>query len=408
MYTYLIKSKNLKENDIKKVFNQRGNWKEYNEDDYEKGYNPDFLYVDNIYASFDKTLYKYNIQFKNITDRNSKMAITDKKQLYDNLLRLNDINIKKYLIPQNIIKMEHFNNKRDNINNYKKYFENNNVAIIKIISGASGQHLYIFQKFNEFVSFCDDIIKKYKYTWNNPKYKNMRMKNLYTANEWVMQKYITNPLLFNGKKFHIRTYFFYYRYQDPISKNIIKKGYLYKLGNIWTARNKYVQGDYYNLSIHDSRGRNTEQAYFFPDDFSTYYGTDNAIKIFNDILQIHSYILHILNSECYPESKNCYEVFGGDIMITNDMKVKLIELNGNFGYLTLKGDDKEHMYNILNESMINSVDKILKPKNTPASNNMFVEVQEYKPNKRSKKNNPLTKPNKNETKSNKKINKNIN
>lgn len=374
MYTYLIKSKNLSETDIKKAFNQRSNWKPFDES---TSGNPDFLYVDNVYASFDKSLYKYKMKFKNMVDRESKAIITDKQLSYDALTKLNDSRINKYLINQEVVVLEDIMKGKNNINNYRKYFHNNGVIIFKILKGSAGQNIYVFDNFDDFRKFCYTTITKYHHKWNNKKLQEMRMGNIHTSNKWILQKYITNPLLFKGKKFHLRTYFLYYKNTDKNTQQVVKNAYLFKLANIWTAKEEYKNKDYYNNYIHDSRGRNTDKAYFFPYDFTEAYGKENTQKVLKGLIDIHSYLYYILDTKCYSESDNCYEIFGGDVMITDKMEVKFIEVNSNFGALQLPGNNKNYMYHIFNESLSLTVDTILKPETEPKTYNMFIELPEY-------------------------------
>ena len=39
----------------------------------------------------------------------------------------------------------------------------------------------------------------------------------------------------------------------------------------------------------------------------------------------------LIKNKCFVESKKCYEVFGVDLFITNDYKIKLIEVNNKIG-----------------------------------------------------------------------------
>jgi hypothetical protein len=147
-YTYLIKSKNLTKTDIKKIFKMRKNWEEFDEGDVKeingkKTKNPDFLYVDNIYYSFDKDIRKYKAQFKNIVINEDKEILTNKALFYNALKKINNVNCEKYLIPQDNINLQNIFLGKDNIDNYKRYFNGNNVGILKIIKGSAGNNIYL-------------------------------------------------------------------------------------------------------------------------------------------------------------------------------------------------------------------------------------------------------------------------
>ena len=76
------------------------------------------------------------------------------------------------------------------------------------------------------------------------------------------------------------------------------------------------------------------QTYLFVKDYITKYQltidiTSQPTNIFKDVLKC-------INAGCYSESKECFELFGADLMIDEDFVVKLIEVN-----TIMKFEDKE-------------------------------------------------------------------
>jgi hypothetical protein len=45
--------------------------------------------------------------------------------------------------------------------------------------------------------------------------------------------------------------------------------------------------------------------------------------------------------KCFSESKNCFEIFGIDFMITKDFTVILIEVNDNYGIPSFPLDNRD-------------------------------------------------------------------
>jgi hypothetical protein len=98
------------------------------------------------------------------------------------------------------------------------------------------------------------------------------------------------------------------------------------------AKLNFIDGDYHNLEIHDSHAKSTSRFIYFPEDFN--YGKKNTEKIISQIELILSKVAEIikLHLKCYPESNNCFEVFGIDFMIKKDFTVMLIEVNDVYGF----------------------------------------------------------------------------
>ena len=145
----------------------------------------------------------------------------------------------------------------------------------------------------------------------------------------IVSEYIQNPLLYEGRKFHIRMY---------ILINSDSSWSFWKRGKAMTAKISYKRGDWTNKAIHDSHGETTPKDIYFPEDILPKEKYDHIYQQIELILGAAANIVkpHV---KCYEESKNCCEVFGIDFMITDDYTVKLIEINAEAGYGS-KNEDK--------------------------------------------------------------------
>ena len=45
------------------------------------------------------------------------------------------------------------------------------------------------------------------------------------------------------------------------------------------------------------------------------------------LFHIFKNVLKVINAKCFEDSKNCFQIFGFDAMITDDFNVKIIETN---------------------------------------------------------------------------------
>lgn len=147
-------------------------------------------------------------------------------------------------------------------------------------------------------------------------------KNLITDQNWIpiVTEYINNPLLFKGRKFHLRCYILI------SSWGVVS---LHKEAKIFTGAQDYQQGDYCNKMIHDTHADTTAHNYIYPEDFD---GDTEKIKEGLDLILLR--ISQAVKNKVKPykgESEYGYTILGLDVMFTDDYTVKLIEVNSQPG-----------------------------------------------------------------------------
>ena len=327
-YYYLVKSENLDLNKVNKVLTKRGNWYPYNKKMFPKKH-PDFLHLDGKYE-YDKQFWKYKTKLRSLIDLpGDNDSISNKYNLITNLKNKLPNKSKPFLLNEYYVNMYDIFKKNTNVNKYKKYFKDDKVWILKGIFSWAGQNIELFETFEQFRDYINIQIKKKEDSYKTLNYKSYEKmgdkgKNNYGI-EWVLQEYINNPLLLDEKKFHMRIYFIFHRVKPNL-----KNTYILDRGEIATARLKYKKADYNNKDIHDSHFYKNEKPLYFPKDFIKIFGKTNYKSIFKQIKALFQLVSKIIDAKCYSDSKNCYYTFGGDIMITDDYKVKLIEVNELF------------------------------------------------------------------------------
>merc|ERR1712187_756279 len=121
-------------------------------------------------------------QIKNVLD-DGKYAIANKDNLYTNLKKKITNKSLDYLLEQYNIDI------KTPIKNLEDIFENK-IWIMKPVGGFKGVAIKILESYKDYLSYHTKMKKS--------KYEN-----------WVLQEYITNPLLLSKKKFHIRAYYLY-------------------------------------------------------------------------------------------------------------------------------------------------------------------------------------------------------
>lgn len=139
----------------------------------------------------------------------------------------------------------------------------------------------------------------------------------------VVSEYIKDPMLFRGRKFHIRAYINTVASHDGLLDCSIS----YQNGEILTAALPYTQSDWSNRLIHDTHGETTDDTYLFPRDFP-----GNMDGIWPQLGQM----LEEIKALCvahrpFMQAKYSQHNFGVDIMVTAAGKIKLLEINSGAG-----------------------------------------------------------------------------
>jgi len=255
------------------------------------------------YLKFDERVYSIKTTLKNLIfgsgvkgDYKDKDTVTNKYELYYNICRLSPELGKKYMC-------ESYDLKR------LTYLQQNQILIARPVGVGTGggNGISMITNDNELIQTKFSLTRKYKHI--------------------IASEYITNPLLIDNKKFHLRMYWMVYpdkKYNYTSSLN--------KVGKIITALYPYKNNDWHNKKIHDSHFSSTIKNRYFPQDLDlTIEIKDNLYKQMNEILDIAFQVL-LPNIKCYDDTKYGFEVFGCDFMITTDYVVKLIEINAKHDY----------------------------------------------------------------------------
>jgi hypothetical protein len=153
-------------------------------------------------------------------------------------------------------------------------------------------------------------------------------KELGIKNDAIISEYITNPLLLDGKKMHLRVYYLL-SIMSGITRCIQHNEY-----RIYIAEEKYKKEDWLNSSIHISgvSGKTKNRRYHYPDDIASVYDIDLITEKMTKFHKVMCMAFTIANAKNYPESYAGYHLYGADIMLTDDLQVYLIEINDRSGF----------------------------------------------------------------------------
>jgi hypothetical protein len=348
MHTYLFKSKWFNKNgEIDGYFQERGNWKPYDE---KSGKVADFIYLDGPFIYEHPDLHKIKANIKNLLDT-KKYVIADKGMLYNNMKKYDADLCKRFMMAQHYVTKDNYTKVIP-----KSVFTGTNAWILKPIAGHSGIGISVFTSYDEFIRCMNEHKKSH---------------DQYIRKGWVLAEYISNPLLFMDRKFHLRVYFLYTAIDGEQSR-----GYILKKGKFFPAKKPFVSGNYDDKEIHDSHYYEEIGFYIFPEEFTSVYGENRWATVFNQILDLGSVLTKLMHgTKGYEESKNNYEVFALDVMVLDDFSIKLLEVNTKVGYACEQADKCVPFNEYLMQSQFEvTIDKIFEPAKKLARVDGYVDV----------------------------------
>lgn len=283
----------------------------------------DVEYLDYIYYNqelmglpdfddYKKIFYKIKIKNNCFLDYN-KPNIFEKDYLHYIVEKENKDGFEKYFMNQITIK-----NKKQ----VEKFMKNKNFYIVKPIPGSGGTGIRVITSVEDLFNYIDN----FKFSNKNKNYFHSSK-----VNKWVLQEYIKNPLLIDGKKIHLRVMGLLMDKGNKKSFHIFKRFFVYN------AMKEFVLKNFNNENIHNSHGKKMSNK-DLQDAILKFYTLyrDKIALITREIVKICEIIKKHIIYKCYSNSEDCFSLIGLDIMITNDFNVKLIEVNKRAGLSFLK------------------------------------------------------------------------
>lgn len=142
----------------------------------------------------------------------------------------------------------------------------------------------------------------------------------------ILSRYIQNPVLYHGRKVHLRLYFIVVCERGGVRAAVLRDG------RVGTAGGAYRTGEYGDMQIHDSGCRVEDLR--FPGDYPECEGQPSAAQVFSKSCDIFTEVMRHTHTsvKSYSESDEGFEVLGADLMVDTDGRVWLIEINYKPGH----------------------------------------------------------------------------
>lgn len=289
--------------------------------------------------------YKYHSYFSNVLS-NEIYNYIDKDQLYNSIVKYNSNNsdILKYFIKVFLFS-----------NHDKMKFPGN--YIVRPTKAFAGKDIF-------YIHNQDDLIIAKEYYSKAKDYKNQ----LFNLNEITVSHIITDLALFKGRKFHIRLF-----YIVSYIKGVVNS-FLFDIGKIYTAKEKFNIKIPFSKEVHDSHGKSTDAAYFYPKEFNeANLGVPITKQMFDEFNEKCRTIcrnitkVFVANKDkiLFENQDNGYNLYGIDILVKSNFDPVIIEINSNTGLGAKTIENSEYMSKILfgwiNEIVIEPFFKYNKP-----------------------------------------------
>jgi tubulin polyglutamylase TTLL9 len=218
--------------------------------------------------------------------------------------------------------------------------------ICKPVGGSMGTGIVFLMNESEAASF---------HSRNNVKFQSADSAEEKMKCTYVVQRYIQNPLLVGGRKFDVRVYALVLSF-SPLIVYIYRGGFCRFSSQPFTLKSFEKDVHLTNIAVQThSQAYNPRHGCKW-DTFSlrTYFGHRFGREKENQIFAaMNDIILNSLISvgQSMIQDKHCYELYGYDILIADDLRPWLIEINASPSLDANTEEDYDMKFSFLNEML---------------------------------------------------------
>jgi tubulin polyglutamylase TTLL9 len=210
----------------------------------------------------------------------------------------------------------------------EEFKRNAGVWIMKPIGSAQGKGIFLFTKLNEISEWKTDFKSGYQTAPKDKKPDDVEA--------YVVQRYIQYPYLIGGKKFDMRLYVLISSF-SPLKVYQYRRGFARFTNSRYSSDTQDIYDDFMHLTNvaiqksaadYDDRTGNKMELQALKMYLMTIYGQERVDALFWEmqmvILRSLLAVSHVMIND-----RHCFEVYGYDLLIDEDLKPWLIEVNAS-------------------------------------------------------------------------------
>lgn len=244
------------------------------------------------------------------------------------------------------------------VEEFKKQQSSGAVWIMKPIGSAQGKGIFLVDKLSQVSAWNPRLLKKddEPKPKRGPADREEEEDERKEPQQYVCQRYLSNPLLIGGKKFDLRLYVLVTSYVPLVV-------YMYRSGFARFSHVKFSMDDIADAMVHltnvavqkhnehydEKRGGkwNLHKLKLY---MMATYGEDRTNQLFSEMQDVIVYSL-LSVQKVMIQDKHCFELYGYDLMISSDLKPWLIEVNASPSLSANTPDDYEMKFALLDDML---------------------------------------------------------
>ncbi|ETO14951.1 hypothetical protein RFI_22417 [Reticulomyxa filosa] len=239
-----------------------------------------------------------------------------------------------------------------------KQHPNGTQWIMKPVAKCQGKGIFLFTKLSDISDWKSQV----RLAFGNAPFPQQTNQ----VESYVVQKYISNPLLIGGKKFDLRIYVLVTSF-SPLVAWLYRSGFARFSGSRYTSHSSQINNTHIHLTNHAIQ--KTHENYKIFQKLQSDNGGDlkwnlRSLKLYliakygnkkcNELFtEIQNVIIGSLLAvqPAMIQDKHCFELYGYDILIDNKFKVWLLEVNSMPSFSASSDEDYLIKYALINDAL---------------------------------------------------------